>query len=114
MSSYFISGQLKEIFAFQGPCSVIATCQGYILKHLMELPGIQFKDLTEDKCRKVLVQAICNILSNCKESTVFKIVTLDRSNDVNVEKAQEAEEEEEEAIDHQLVLNFNFIIFKLK
>lgn len=71
---------------------MIATCQAYILKHLMDLPGMQFKDLTEDKCRKVLVQAICNILSNCKESTVFRIVTLDRSNDVNVEKAQEAEE----------------------
>lgn len=55
---------------------------------------MQFKDLTEDKCRKVLVQAICNILSNCKESAVFRIATLDRTNDVNVEKAQEAAEVE--------------------
>lgn len=75
-----------------GPCSVIAACQAFILKHLLDLP-VQFKDLTEDKCRKVLVQAVCNILTNCKESTVFRIVTLDRSNQVSVEKAQEADEE---------------------
>ncbi len=59
----------------------------------LHVSGTQFKDLTEDKCRKVLVTAICNILSNCKESSVFRIVTLDRSNDAGVERAQEAVEE---------------------
>jgi ubiquitin carboxyl-terminal hydrolase MINDY-3/4 len=63
-----------------------------MLKNLLDLPGIhQFKDLTEDKCRKVLVQAICNILLNCKESSVFRCVTLARA---DVEKAQEAAEME--------------------
>jgi ubiquitin carboxyl-terminal hydrolase MINDY-3/4 len=66
-----------------------------MLKNLLDLSGIhQFKDLTEEKCRKVLVQAICNILSNCKESSVFRCVTLARPNDV--EKAQEAADMEEE------------------
>lgn len=79
------------ILIFLGPCSVIATCQGFILKNLMELPSIhQFKDLTEEKCKKVLIQSICNMLENCKERSVFRIVTLE-----NVEKAVEASE-----IDH--------------
>lgn len=57
----------------------------------MELPTVHhFKDLTEDKCKKILIQSICNILVNCKERSVFRLVTLDRSNDV--EKALEASE----------------------
>lgn len=75
-----------------GPCSVIATCQAYMIKHLIELP-IQFKDLTEDKCKKILIQSLCNMLENCKERSVFRIVKLDRSNDV--EKAMEAAEQTE-------------------
>lgn len=77
-----------------GPCSVITTLQAFILKNLMDLPGVhQFKDLTDDKCKKVLVQAICNIFVNCKESSVFRIATLDRQNE-DVDKAQEASEME--------------------
>jgi ubiquitin carboxyl-terminal hydrolase MINDY-3/4 len=49
-----------------------------------------FADLTEEKCKKVLLQAICNILVNCKERPVFRIVTLDRLKDV--EKGQDAAE----------------------
>lgn len=74
-----------------GPCSVIATCQAYMLKNLMELPSVhQFKDLTEEKCKKVLIQSICNMLVNCKERAVFRIVTLDKSS--GVERAIEAAE----------------------
>jgi len=61
-----------------------------MLKQLMELPGHQFKDLTADKCKKILIQAICSILSKCKDRSTFKIVTLDKSNEV--ETALEAAE----------------------
>ncbi|KAG5681381.1 hypothetical protein PVAND_010823 [Polypedilum vanderplanki] len=74
-----------------GPCSVIATCQAYIIKNLIELQTVhQFKDLTEEKCKKILIQSLCNMLLNCKERSVFRIATLDRSN--GVEKAMEASE----------------------
>lgn len=80
---------------FLGPCSVIATVQAYMLKHLLlEVPAShQFKDLTEEKCKKILIKAICNMLLICKEQPTFRIVVLDnKSNDV--EKALEASEAE--------------------
>lgn len=62
----------------------------------MELPAShQFKDLTEEKCKKILIKAICNILLNCKDQPTFRIVILGKLNDV--EKALEATEENEEA-----------------
>lgn len=77
-----------------GPCSVIASCQAYMLKHLMDLPSVHlFKDLTEEKCKKVLIQSLCNILVNCKERSVFRIVILDKSaTSAGVENAMEASE----------------------
>lgn len=66
-----------------------------MLKHLLlEVPGShQFKDLTEEKCKKILIKAICNMLLNCKEQQTYRIVVLDKLNDV--EKALEASETEE-------------------
>uniref|UniRef100_A0A1L8DAV1 Ubiquitin carboxyl-terminal hydrolase MINDY n=1 Tax=Nyssomyia neivai TaxID=330878 RepID=A0A1L8DAV1_9DIPT len=60
-----------------GPCAVIAPVQAFLLKILlMDTPGgYSFSDLTVDKCRTVLIQAICNILMKCKE-TKYRIVTL--------------------------------------
>lgn len=66
-----------------------------MLKHLLlEVPAShQFKDLTEEKCKKILIKAICNMLLICKEQPTFRIVVLDsKSNDV--EKALEASEAE--------------------
>ena len=64
-----------------------------MLKHLiMETPGHSFKDLTQDKCKKVLIQAICNILKKCKDQT-YRIVSLNKVPD-QVEAAQEATETE--------------------
>ena len=64
-----------------------------MLKHLiMETPGHSFKDLTQDKCKKVLIQAICNILKKCKDQT-YRIVSLNKVPD-QVETAQEATETE--------------------
>lgn len=79
---------------FSGPCSVLASVQAYMLKHLiLELPAShQFKDLTEEKCKKILIKAICNVLVNSKEQPTFRIVLLDKLNDV--EKALEASETE--------------------
>ena len=73
---------------------MLACCQAYMLKHLLlELPAThQFKDLTEEKCKKILIKAICNILLNSKEQPTFRIVLLDKLNDV--EKALEAAETE--------------------
>lgn len=81
------------ILTILGPCSVIATVQAYVLKFLInELPAPhQFKDLTEEKCKKILIKAICNMLVNSKEQPTFRIVLLDKLNDV--EKALEASEE---------------------
>lgn len=57
----------------------------------MELPASHlFKDLTEEKCKKVLIKAVCNILLNSKEQPTFRIVTLEKT--VDVEKALEASE----------------------
>jgi hypothetical protein len=62
----------------------------------METPGHSFCDLTKDKCKKVLIQAIANILMKCKDKT-YRIVTLNktRSNDpLETEMAAEAVETE--------------------
>lgn len=59
-----------------GPCAVIAPVQAYILKILiMDTPGHCLKDLTPDKCKSLLIQALCTILSKCKASRL-RIVTL--------------------------------------
>uniref|UniRef100_A0A1A9X4J8 Ubiquitin carboxyl-terminal hydrolase MINDY n=1 Tax=Glossina brevipalpis TaxID=37001 RepID=A0A1A9X4J8_9MUSC len=59
-----------------GPCAVIAPVQAYILKILiMDTPGHLLKDLTPDKCRSLLIQALCTILSKCKAARL-RLVTL--------------------------------------
>ncbi|XP_065074961.1 ubiquitin carboxyl-terminal hydrolase MINDY-3 homolog [Ochlerotatus camptorhynchus] len=59
-----------------GPCCVIAPVQAYLLKILlMETPGHSFSDLTSDKCKTLLIQAICQILMKCKSSK-YRIVGL--------------------------------------
>ncbi|CAD7091558.1 unnamed protein product [Hermetia illucens] len=59
-----------------GPCAVIAPVQAFLLKILlMETPGHSFSDLTLDKCKRLLIQALCNILMKCKV-THYRIVTL--------------------------------------
>lgn len=59
-----------------GPCCVIAPVQAYLLKILlMETPGHSFSDLTTDKCKTLLIQAICQILMKCKSSK-YRIVSL--------------------------------------
>ncbi|XP_058443531.1 ubiquitin carboxyl-terminal hydrolase MINDY-3 homolog [Malaya genurostris] len=59
-----------------GPCCVIAPVQAYLLKILlMETPGHSFNDLTTDKCKALLIQAICQILTKCKLSK-YRVVSL--------------------------------------
>ncbi|XP_061392630.1 ubiquitin carboxyl-terminal hydrolase MINDY-3 homolog [Musca vetustissima] len=59
-----------------GPCAVIAPVQAYILKILiMDTPGHFLKDLTPDKCKSLLIQALCTILSKCKAQRL-RLVTL--------------------------------------
>lgn len=59
----------------------------------MDLPTVhQFKDLTSEKCKKILIQSLCNMLTNCKERPVFRVLSLVRINDEQVEKALEAAE----------------------
>ncbi|XP_075158494.1 ubiquitin carboxyl-terminal hydrolase MINDY-3 homolog [Haematobia irritans] len=69
-----------------GPCAVIAPVQAYILKILiMDTPGHFLKDLTPDKCKSLLIQALCTILSKCKAQSI-RLVTLP------VDKCMEAKE----------------------
>ncbi|XP_065364007.1 ubiquitin carboxyl-terminal hydrolase MINDY-3 homolog [Calliphora vicina] len=76
-----------------GPCAVIAPVQAYILKILiMDTPGHCLKDLTPDKCKSLLIQALCTILSKCKASRL-RIVTLP------VEQCSEAKETSTSATD---------------
>ncbi|XP_037938280.1 ubiquitin carboxyl-terminal hydrolase MINDY-3 homolog [Teleopsis dalmanni] len=50
-----------------GPCAVIAPVQAFLIKILiMDTPGHSLKDLTDDKCKKLLIKALCNILQKCK------------------------------------------------
>uniref|UniRef100_A0A182KGW2 Ubiquitin carboxyl-terminal hydrolase MINDY n=1 Tax=Anopheles christyi TaxID=43041 RepID=A0A182KGW2_9DIPT len=60
-----------------GPCCVIAPVQAYLLKILlMESPAHSFNELTADKCKTLLIQAVCQILMKCK-TDVYRIVTLE-------------------------------------
>lgn len=86
---------LTFLHHISGPCSVITAVQAYMLKNLLcECSSVhQFKDLTEDKCRKILIKAICNILEKCKDGPTIRVVQLSKAN--LVDKAQEASETEE-------------------
>ncbi|XP_050068943.1 ubiquitin carboxyl-terminal hydrolase MINDY-3 homolog [Anopheles maculipalpis] len=69
-----------------GPCCVIAPVQAYLLKILlMESPEHGFNELTADKCKTLLIQAVCQILMKCK-TDVYRIVTLEEE-----EREQEAD-----------------------
>lgn len=59
-----------------GPCCVIAPVQAYLLMILLtESPDQPFSELTVDRCRTLLIQAVCHILAMCK-TDVYRIVTL--------------------------------------
>ncbi|XP_014100860.2 ubiquitin carboxyl-terminal hydrolase MINDY-3 homolog [Bactrocera oleae] len=59
-----------------GPCAVIAPVQANLLKILiMDTPGHFLKDLTQDKCRHLLIKALCAILNKCCAKR-FRIVSL--------------------------------------
>ncbi|XP_017850917.1 ubiquitin carboxyl-terminal hydrolase MINDY-3 homolog [Drosophila busckii] len=61
-----------------GPCAVIAPVQAYLLKIIiMDMPGTHLAKLPSDKCQSLLIEALCNILQNCRAPR-FKIVTLQR------------------------------------
>lgn len=65
-----------------GPCGVLAPVQAYILKTLLsEAMGQNFKDLTFEKCKAVLVQALCCILTKCKTTNYFVVTLKDISED---------------------------------
>ncbi|XP_041774008.1 ubiquitin carboxyl-terminal hydrolase MINDY-3 homolog [Anopheles merus] len=60
-----------------GPCCVIAPVQAYLLKILLaESPAHSFNELTADKCKTLLIQAVCQILMKCK-TDAYRIVTLE-------------------------------------
>ncbi|KAM8719314.1 hypothetical protein ACLKA7_011947 [Drosophila subpalustris] len=83
-----------------GPCAVIAPVQAYLLKIIiMDMPGIQLTKLPSDKCQSLLIEALCNILKNCR-ALRYKIVTLQRRSTkerrltppTNIDDASEASE----------------------
>uniref|UniRef100_A0A182YCS4 Ubiquitin carboxyl-terminal hydrolase MINDY n=1 Tax=Anopheles stephensi TaxID=30069 RepID=A0A182YCS4_ANOST len=62
-----------------GPCCVIAPVQAYLLKILLtESAEHRFNELTADKCKTLLIQAVCQILMKCK-TDVYRIVTLEET-----------------------------------
>ncbi|XP_017107446.2 ubiquitin carboxyl-terminal hydrolase MINDY-3 homolog isoform X2 [Drosophila bipectinata] len=62
-----------------GPCAVIAPVQAYLLKIIiMDMPsGIKLSEISSDKCQSLLIQALCNILKNCRTPR-YRIVHLMR------------------------------------
>ncbi|XP_030382622.1 ubiquitin carboxyl-terminal hydrolase MINDY-3 homolog [Scaptodrosophila lebanonensis] len=59
-----------------GPCAVIAPVQAYLLKIIiMDMPSVKLTELTPDRCQSLLIQALCNILKNCRAPR-YRIVTL--------------------------------------
>ncbi|XP_058063604.1 ubiquitin carboxyl-terminal hydrolase MINDY-3 homolog [Anopheles bellator] len=72
-----------------GPCCVIAPVQAYLLKILlMETPGHSFNDLTADKCKTLLIQAVCQILMKCK-SDLYRIVSLHTESTVEISASED-------------------------
>ncbi|KAH8421253.1 hypothetical protein KR009_007017 [Drosophila setifemur] len=79
-----------------GPCAVIAPVQAYLLKIIiMDMPSInlsevsphrfshskaiqnEFPQITYDQCQNLLIQALCNILKNCRAPR-YRIVNVQR------------------------------------
>ncbi|XP_052849545.1 ubiquitin carboxyl-terminal hydrolase MINDY-3 homolog [Drosophila gunungcola] len=61
-----------------GPCAVIAPVQAYLLKIIiMDMPGVKLSEISYDKCQNLLIQALCNILKNCRAPR-YRIVHLMR------------------------------------
>ncbi|XP_039496827.1 ubiquitin carboxyl-terminal hydrolase MINDY-3 homolog [Drosophila santomea] len=59
-----------------GPCAVIAPVQAYLLKIIiMDLPGVKLSEIPLDKSQNLLIQALCNILKNCRAPR-YRIVHL--------------------------------------
>lgn len=87
----------SALVQFQGgPCAVIAPVQAFLLKKILtDSTSSSFQDvrylyyqgksvfnyfisqLTPDKCKALLIQAICNILAKCKDSK-YRIVSVQR------------------------------------
>ncbi|XP_017068383.1 ubiquitin carboxyl-terminal hydrolase MINDY-3 homolog [Drosophila eugracilis] len=83
-----------------GPCAVIAPVQAYLLKIIiMEMPGIKLSEIPYDKCQNLLIQALCNILKNCRAPR-YRIVHLlrRRGNGSTKERSPAAEAESSPAV----------------
>lgn len=101
-----------------GPCGVLAPVQAFILKILvMETPGYNISDvriylisfynffyqvkivfqLTPDKCIKLLIQALCNILMKCKLEK-YRIVALKKHPDDQDEQRTNNDDLDEEQL----------------
>ncbi|XP_016994980.2 ubiquitin carboxyl-terminal hydrolase MINDY-3 homolog [Drosophila takahashii] len=59
-----------------GPCAVIAPVQAYLLKIIiMSMSDAKLSEIPHDKCQTLLIQALCNILQNCRPPR-YRIVHL--------------------------------------
>lgn len=69
----------------------------YFLSFLFQLQSFQ---LTEDKCKALLIQAICNILMKCKDNR-YRLVCLEEPNtntkDANTETEMENVQNDEQS-----------------
>ncbi|KAL5276184.1 FAM188A family protein [Megaselia abdita] len=62
-----------------GPCAVIAPVQAYLLKILLDSEDgstLDFNELPADRCRQLLIDALCCILAKAKSGDHFRIAVL--------------------------------------
>ncbi|BFG01291.1 ubiquitin carboxyl-terminal hydrolase MINDY-3 homolog [Drosophila madeirensis] len=61
-----------------GPCAVIAPVQAYLLKIItMDTHEFRLSEITPAECKRLLIQALCNILRNCRAPR-YRLVQLHR------------------------------------
>lgn len=88
-----------------GPCGVLAPTQAYLLKTLLAESSIAtFADLTAEKCKALLVTALCQILTKCRsnKNTYYVITLKDLSKSTGCSTSVASEEEPVISLDDEL------------
>lgn len=86
-----------------GPCGVLAPTQAYLLKTLLAESSIAtFADLTVEKCKALLVTALCQVLTKCKSNNYYVITLKDLSKSSGCSTSIASEEEPVISLDDEL------------
>lgn len=85
-----------------GPCGVLAPIQAYLLKTLIAESSIAtFGDLTAEKCKALLVTALCQVLTKCKTKNYYVITLKDLSKSTGCSTSIASEEEPVVSLDDE-------------